>query len=179
MMKHVLFAIVAILLTNITFSQESKYVVKLVKKSNPEKVRYIEEGRRIKIYTDKNTEYAGKLYIPTDSTLRVDAISLPVDQIPKIRGNSTGLLVTKITGGVLGAAGLAVFIMGSIILVNGLNPDVWAEIFLIPVGMVIAGTGAVATLVGGSVLFVNGKKYDLRDKWDMSIVPVSVSENSK
>ena len=118
----------------------------------------------MKIYTDQNIEYAGKLYIPTDSTLRVDAISLPVDQIPKIRGNSTGLLVTKIAGGVLGTAGLAVFVMGGIILLHGLNPDVWIEIFLIPFGIVTAGTGAVATIIGGSVLFVNGKKYDLRDK---------------
>ena len=172
-MKKALFVFMALLLTNFVFSQETEYAIKLVKKSNPDKVRYIEQGRRMKVYTNDNTEYAGRVYIPSDSTIRIDAITLPADQIPKIRGNSTGLMVSKIAGGVLGAAGLAVFIMGSIILIDGLNPDVWAEIFLIPVGMVIAGTGALATIAGGSVLFVNGKKYDLRDKWDMSIVPVS------
>jgi len=172
-MKTVLFVFVALLLTNFAFSQETEYAIKLVKKSKPDKVRYIEQGRRMKVYANDNTEYAGRLYIPTDSTIRIDAITLSADQIPKIRGNSTGLMVTKIAGGVLGAAGLAVFIMGSIILIDGLNPDVWAEIFLIPVGMIIAGTGALATIAGGSVLFINGKKYDLRDQWDMSIIPVS------
>ncbi len=173
-MKSIIWFILFSILTSFFASgQNSEYVVKLVKKSNPDKVRYIEEGRRMKIYTSDNTEYTGQLYIPSDSTLRVDAITFAADQIPKIRGNSTGLLVTKIAGGVLGATGLAVFIMGSIILIDGLNPDVWAEIFLIPVGMIIAGTGALATIAGGSVLFVNGKKYNLRDQWDMSIIPVS------
>ena len=173
-MKNVLFVFVALLLTNFAFSQQTEYAIKLVKKSNPDKVRYIEQGRRMKVYTNDNTEYAGRLYIPTDSTLRIDAITLPADQIPKIRGNSTGLLIAKIAGGALGAFGLFVAGVGVAIIVDALQSNNgFAVILLFPVGLIVSAAGVGGTLIGSSVLFVNGKKYDLRDKWDMSIVPVS------
>lgn len=173
-MEKALFVFMALLLTNFAFSQETEYAIKLVNKSNPEKVRYIEQGRRMKVYTNENTEYAGHLYIPSDSTIRIDAITLQADQIPKIRGNSTGLLIAKIAGGALGAFGLFVTGSGAAIMLEALQSDNgFAVVLLFPLGLIISATGVGCTLIGSSVLFVNGKKYDLREKWDMSIIPVS------
>ncbi|MPM07081.1 hypothetical protein SDC9_53387 [bioreactor metagenome] len=155
------------------FAQEAEYVVKLTNKTNPEKIRYLKEGRRIKIFSEDNSHHAGRLVVPSDSTLKVDDKIFQVDDIPKIRGNSTGLLVAKIAGGALGAFGIMLAVAGTSIIVDALASNSLAVIILVPIGVITVATGFIVASAGSSVLFINGMKYDLRDKWDISIVPAS------
>lgn len=173
MKNIILFAAIFSLVLLSTFAQETEYIVKLTNKAHPEKIRYLKEGKRVKVYLEDNRKYAGKLVVPSDSTLKVDNETFPVDAFPKISGNSTGLLVAKIAGGTLGAFGIMLAVAGTSIIVDALASNSLAVIILVPIGVITVATGFIVASAGSSVLFINGMKYDLRDKWDISIVPAS------
>lgn len=173
MKNIILFAAIFLSVLLSTSAQESEYIVKLTNNSHPEKIRYLKEGKRVKVRLEDNVKYAGKLMVPSDSTLKVDNVTLPVGDIPEISGNSSGLLVAKIAGGTLGAFGLMLAIAGTTIIVDALASNSLAVIILLPIGVITVGAGFIAASAGLSVLLINGQKYDLRDKWEMSVVPAS------
>ncbi len=175
MKQKALFAILAISLAFSCFSQQSDYAIMLVSKKDSEKVRYIYEGKRVKVYTESEDIYAGKIILPNDSTLQVNETLISINNIPKIRGNSTGLLFAKIGGGLFGVFGLLTFAGGSTMIIEGFSEQSLASIILIPIGFAISTLGVIEVLGGTSLALANGKKYDLEKDWDMFIVSAAVA----
>jgi len=161
------------------FSQTSDFCLKLVNKSNPDQVRYIHEGKRISLYDKNDYKSAGKLSIENDSIIMISDTTFFLTDVSTIRGKSTGLLIIRIFGGTLGAFGLMMVGGGAVILSEAIATNTLGSIILIPLGVIVTGAGVLATLTGISIAFVNGKKYDLMDKWDLSIVPVSEVPSKK
>ncbi|PKP03622.1 MAG: hypothetical protein CVU11_07710 [Bacteroidetes bacterium HGW-Bacteroidetes-6] len=171
MKQKALLVLIAISLAFSCFSQQPDYVIKLVSKKDPEKVRYIYEGKRVKVYTRSEDVYAGKILIVDDSSIQVNEVVVPVDNIPKIRGNSTGLVFAKIGGGLLGIFGLLTFAGGTTMIIEGFTEQSLASIILVPLGIAFSALGVIEVLGGTSLALVNGKKYDLENDWDMYIIP--------
>jgi len=81
--------------------------------------------------------------------------------------------MAKIASGAVFITGVSLVII-SFVTANQLfrSGDV-LDLIVLPFVIIYGGGGAAATIVSGSILFLYGKKYDLREQWEMSIVPVS------
>ncbi len=155
------------------YSQNAGYRIKLVNRQNPERIRYVNEGQRMKIFNTDSTAITGRIIIPTDSTLQIDSTVIAIDQLYRIKSNSAGLSMAKVASGVVFVIGVLMVVNSMILTYTIFRSDDVYQVILLPVVFIYGSGGTVATLLSGSALFLNGNNYDLRNKWDMSIVPVS------
>ena len=172
-MKKTLFLLVLAFFTVSAFSQGSGYVLKLTSKKNPGKVRYIYEGKRMAVLMPDGTKHKGKLEFANATEISLNGVVIPCDKIPVIKGQSTGLVLGKIFGGILMAGSLLFTGAGATVIIQGFAEHSLATVFLVPLGLVISAGGVGGTLMGTSILFFAGKKYDLENDWDMEIVTQS------
>ncbi|PLW92933.1 MAG: hypothetical protein C0592_08245 [Marinilabiliales bacterium] len=173
-MKKSLILFILVLAGVFAYGQE-KYAIKLTHKDKPEKVRYIYEGKRMMVIMPDGTKHKGKLEFLSSADISLNGTEIPCDNIPVIKGQSTGLLMGKIFGGVLIAGGLLFTGAGGAMIISGFAEQSLAGIILIPFGIVVAAGGVGSTLMGTTILFFTGKKYDLENDWDMEVVKVSES----
>jgi len=83
-MKYLLVYILLIFCCISGFSQNSEYRLKLVDKQNPARVRYVNEGQRMKIFLNDSSAISGRIIIPSDSTLQLDSNIFTLDQLYRI-----------------------------------------------------------------------------------------------
>ncbi len=155
------FSTMLIFCLSITAYSQNEVLVLTKKKSGKEKT--IEQGKRIKIWTNTGKTYKGPFAIKDDSLIIADKAAVSINDVEMISRKSTG---KKVLGGSLALGGAFVG-AGFISLTSTLIDTGGWSALLIPVSVTLA-TGGVLIATTGVILLTTGKKYKEK-KWDFEI----------
>ena len=161
-MKTIPLLVLMILFLAMDVSGQEGVLILTKKKNNTEK--HISEGKKIKIVTEAGNMFRGNFSIVSDSCIAIDADTIRLSEIERIRFKASANLISgvAITGvGVLGTA-LGVNLMLETIPAGG-----YAAVFGIILGLPLASVG-VLTTAAGVIVIVSGKKY-ISAKWQYRI----------
>ncbi|HBG69488.1 MAG: hypothetical protein A2W93_01250 [Bacteroidetes bacterium GWF2_43_63] len=174
MSRLVLIIFSTIILSVCAQSQEADYVVKLVKTTDFREVCYLQEGKRICLIDQSGKRFAGNLILPNDSELVVSDKHFFLADIRYIQTSGVGRTMKKVFGGFLGSAGLLLTGAGFAVIMDAVSSNTPEDyIILIPLGLITAGIGTLATLQGVFMVFSNENEFDVQNKWDIEIIPAT------
>ena len=155
-------------------SQEEDYIVKLLKRTDTNEIRYLREGKRVSLIDHSGKQFIGTLNIPNDSMIIVGEKEFMVEDVTFLRGSGTSMVFIKSFGVILGAAGLMMTGAGGAVFLDAISRSTTSVyLILIPIGVVMTGIGMVATIKGIKYFLGNENEFDLMRKWYMEIVPIS------
>jgi len=139
----------------------------VLKHSESSKQRILSENKRIKIWLGNSEEdpIKGRFTILNDSIIKINDQQFNISKIAKLR---TSRLATKIVGGVLAVPGTSLILIGGGAIINALIVDASTAAFAIIIGGISIVLGIIPAAIGIPLL-LSGKKYDIKEKWSLSV----------
>jgi hypothetical protein len=144
-------------------------VLLLTKKKN-QKEKTIEEGRKMKVYTNKGSVFHERFHVISDSLIVLKNDTVALSEIEKIRSKSTA---SKVVGGIFAGSGGIVTIFGSMILIEMVSEGGLTALVGMILGVPVTATGVIVATTGALFLTI-GKKYK-QNKWEFRIKNVANS----
>lgn len=142
---------------------------------NKEKVKYIQEGKRVVYWLkDERKKQKGKYTFLNDSTITVDGNVVPLADLRKIGGRTIGGKIVDIagatvlgTGTIVSGFGVYLIYFGSHYTSDDYCNEAMGQIIYVFIGAATVIIGATGVIIGGIPLLITGKRYNLETKWDI------------
>lgn len=144
------------------------------------KIAYVDEGKRIRVWT-QDTPITGTLHSITRDSILVGSQWIGIRELSRLRVHTTG---TNLTGIIITGLGTMLTVGGVVMVVygiqmfrpNGEGDPFFGQFFRTLAGLLITGTGLFSGTIGigttssGVLILVLGKNYNLLNKWRISSV---------
>ncbi|MEA3496811.1 MAG: hypothetical protein U9R42_12360 [Bacteroidota bacterium] len=168
------------------FAQQNEKVL-VIKHKTKDKAKYLKQGKRIIYWKyDDNKKHKGKLDSLGNNSIFVNDDEITFREISKVSGNTIGMKVVNVSGGLLTASGTLISGLGAYILFSPSKQETtdacqaaMVDLIKIMIGGVILITGAVAVVVGVIPLLVHNKRYSLEKDWELEVSDVVPKSKEK
>ncbi len=157
-----IFFLFNIFLNTISFAQPGNVVLEMKK---GEKVKNIEEGKKVKIWYN-GEKYSGNISSIKADSIFMDTLEFKIKEIEKIGIKFKG---TIITGSIVGTVGLIFATFGTVAIISGYNSNSLGGAFVVLFGVVIDAVSVPVIIIGTTVATI-GKKYKIEKGWEFKAV---------